>query len=123
MIIMAESLTLDKSKDFAIRIVKLYKYLCNNKREFVMSKQLLRSGTSIGANISEALYGVSRKDFLAKVFISLKECAETKYWLELLYKSDYLSESEFLSINNDCTELIKLLTSIVKTTRQNDLDR
>ena len=123
MIIMAESLTLDKSKDFAIRIVKLYKYLCNNKREFVMSKQLLRSGTSIGANISEALYGVSRKDFLAKVFISLKECAETKYWLELLYKSDYLSESEFLSINNDCTERIKLLTSIVKTTRQNDLDR
>ena len=120
---MAESLTLDKSKDFAIRIVKLYKYLCNNKREFVMSKQILRSGTSIGANISEALYGVSRKDFLAKVFISLKECAETKYWLELLYKSDYLSESEFLSINNDCTELIKLLTSIVKTTRQNDLDR
>jgi len=120
---MAESLTLDKSKDFAIRIVKLYKYLCNNKREFVLSKQLLRSGTSIGANTSEALYGVSRKDFLAKVFISLKECAETKYWLELLYKSDYLSESEFLSINNDCTELIKLLTSIVKTTRQNDLDR
>ena len=89
---MADSLTLDKSKDFAIRIVKLYKYLCNDKREFVMSKQLLPSGTSIGANISEALYGISRKDFLSKVYISLKECSETKYWLELLYKTEYLSE-------------------------------
>jgi len=78
---MAESLTFDKSKEFAIRIVKLYKYLCNEKHEFVMSKQLLRSGT----NLSEALYGISRKDFLAKTSISLKECAETRYWLELLY--------------------------------------
>ena len=120
---MADSLTLDKSKDFAIRIVKLYKYLCNDKREFVISKQLLRSGTSIGANISEALYGISRKDFLSKVYISLKECSETKYWLELLYKTEYLSENEFISINSDCAELMKLLTSIVKTTRQNNLDK
>ena len=116
---MAESLTLDKSKEFAIRIVKLYKYLCDDKREFILSKQLLRSGTSIGANLSEALYGVSRSDFLAKVFISLKECAETRYWLELLYKTDYLTDIEFTSIDNDCTELMKLLTSIVKTTREN----
>lgn len=116
---MAESLTLDKSKEFAIRIVKLYKYLCDDKHEFVMSKQLLRSGTSIGANLSEALYGVSRSDFLAKTFISLKECAETKYWLELLNKTDYLTDNEFVSIDNDCTELMKLLTSIVKTTREN----
>ena len=84
-----------------------------------MSKQLLRCGTSIGANLSEALYGISRNDFLSKVYISLKECAETKYWLELLNKTDYLSDSEFKSIDDDCTELIKLLTSIVKTTRQN----
>ncbi|MBR2146240.1 MAG: four helix bundle protein [Muribaculaceae bacterium] len=116
---MAESLTLDKSKDFAIRIVKLYKYLRDDKHEFILSKQLLRSGTSIGANLSEALYGVSRSDFLAKVFISLKECAETRYWLELLYKTDYLTDIEFTSIDNDCTELMKLLTSIVKTTREN----
>lgn len=120
---MAESLTLNKSKDFTIRIIKLHKYLCNDKREFVLSKQLLRSGTSIGANLSEALYAVSRKDFLSKAFISLKECAETKYWLELLYKTDYLSDNEFTSIYNDCIELLKLLTSIVRTTRQNDQDK
>ena len=117
---MAESVTLDKSKDFAIRIVNLYKYLCNEKREFIMSKQILRCGTSIGANLSEAICGISRNDFLAKVFISLKECAETRYWLELLNKTDYLSDSEVKSIDNDCTELIKLLTSTIKTTRRND---
>ena len=98
-------MTLDKSKEFAIRIVKLYKYLRDDKHEFILSKQLLRSGTSIGANLSEALYGVSRSDFLAKVFISLKECAETRYWLELLYKTDYLTDIEFTSIDNDCTVL------------------
>ena len=113
-------MTLDKSKEFAIRIVRLYKYLCKEKREFVMSKQLMRCGTSIGANLSEAIYGVSRNDFLAKVYISLKECAETKYWLDILYETGYLSDNEYDSINNDCTELIKLLTSTVKTTRQND---
>lgn len=116
---MADSLTLDKCKDFAIRIVRLYKYLCDEKHEYVMSKQLLRCGTSIGANLSEALYGISRNDFLAKAYISLKECAETKYWLEILNRTDYLSVNEFESIDNDCTELIKLLTSIVKTTKQN----
>ena len=117
---MAESLTLEKSKEFAIRIVKLHKYLRDEKHEFIMSKQLLRCGTSVGANLSEALYGISRKDFLAKTSISLKECAETKYWLELLYKTDYLSDSEYNSINSDCLELIKLLSSTIITTRQND---
>ena len=117
---MADSVTFDKSKEFAIRIVRLYKYLQNEKREYIMSKQLLRSGTSIGANLSEAIYGVSRGDFLAKVYISLKECSETKYWLELLNKTGYLSDSEFNSISEDCTALIKLLTSTVKTTREND---
>lgn len=117
---MADSVTLDKSKDFAIRIVKLYKYLREDKREYVMSKQLLRCGTSIGANLTEALYGISRKDFLAKVSISLKECAETKYWLELLNRTEYLNDNEFKSIFDDCTELIKLLASTVITTRKND---
>ena len=113
---MGKSVTLDKSKVFAVRIVRLYKYLCDEKHEFVLSKQLLRSGTSIGANLSEALYGISRKDFLSKVYISLKECAETKYWFELLYSTEYLSDLEYKSIDADCTELVKLLTSITKTT-------
>ena len=110
-----DSVTLDKSKNFAIRIVRLYQYLCTEKKEFVLSKQLLRSGTSIGANLAEAIYGMSDKDFLSKMYISLKECAETKYWLELLFKTDYLTEQQYQSINEDCTELIKLLTSSAKT--------
>lgn len=117
---MADSLTLEKSKDFAIRIVNLYRYLTAEKREYIMSKQLLRCGTSIGANLSEALYGVSRNDFIAKVFIALKETAETEYWLELLNKTGYLSDAEYDSINDDCKELIKLLTSIAKTSRDNN---
>lgn len=110
-----DSVTLDKSKNLAIRIVRLYQYLSTEKKEFVLSKQLLRSGTSIGANLAEAIYGISEKDFLSKVYISLKECAETKYWLELLFKTNYLTEQQYQSINEDCTELIKLLTSSAKT--------
>ena len=110
-----DSVTLDKSKNFAIRIVRLYQYLCTEKKEFVLSKQLLKSGTSIGANLAEAIYGISDKDFLSKMYISLKECAETKYWLELVFKTDYLTEQQYQSINEDCTELIKLLTSSAKT--------
>lgn len=110
-----DSVTLDKSKNFAIRIVRLYQYLSTEKKEFVLSKQLLRSGTSIGANLAEAIYGISENDFLSKVYISLKECAETKYWLELLFKTNYLTEQQYQSINEDCTELIKLLTSSAKT--------
>ncbi|MBD5418833.1 MAG: four helix bundle protein [Bacteroides sp.] len=109
------SVTLDKSKNFAIRIVRLYQYLSGEMKEYVLSKQMLRSGTSIGANLSEAIYGISEKDFLSKVYISLKECAETKYWLELLFKTDFLSEVQYRSIDDDCTELIKLLTSTAKT--------
>ena len=115
--------TLTKSKLFAIRIVRLYQFLTSEKKEFVLSKQVLRSGTSIGANLSEAIYGISKKDFLSKVFISLKECAETLYWLELLYKTSYLSEEEFNSLNEDCTELVKLFTAIAKTTSSNLVDR
>jgi four helix bundle protein len=107
-----------KSKKFAIRIVNLYKYLCNNKKEYVLSKQLLRSGTSIGANLAEAEYGISEKDFLAKVYISLKECAETLYWLELLFQTDYLTETEYNSINEEALELLKMLKATTKTLTQ-----
>lgn len=106
----------EKSKVFAIRIIRLYKYLCSEKQEYVLSKQLLRSGTSIGANVSESLCGISKKDFLAKMYIAFKECVETQYWLELLSETEFLSKNEFESINNDCEELRKLLSSITKST-------
>jgi four helix bundle protein len=104
-----------KSKRFAVRIVNLYKYLCDEKREFVLSKQLLRSGTSIGANLAEAEYGVSEKDFLAKVYISLKEAAETVYWLDILFETNYLSLQEYESVKGDCEEILKMLKSTTKT--------
>ena len=107
-----------KSKQFALRIIKLYSYLKEDKGEYVMSKQMLRSGTSIGANIAEAECGISKDDFLAKYYISFKECSETKYWLELLHESGFISDREFESIYADCIELLKLLTSITKTTRE-----
>ena len=103
---------------FAIRIVKLYRYLCDEKKEWVLSKQLLRSGTSIGANIVEAQAAVSRKDFLAKMYVSFKECCETEYWLELLHDTDYLNDDEFESISQDNLALRKLLSSITLTTSQ-----
>ena len=108
-----------KSEDFAVRIVDLYKYLVANKMEYVMSKQLLRSGTSIGANINEALCGISRKDFLSKMYIAFKECNETKYWITLLYRTDYIKEKEKSSIMSDCEELLRMLSSITKTTSSN----
>ena len=107
-----------KSFRFAIRIVNLYKYLRKEKKEFVLSKQLLRSGTSIGANVAESQQGQSRADFVAKLNISLKEAAETDYWLRLLHATDYLSDEEYLSVHNDCRELEKMLTAIFKTTKQ-----
>ena len=108
-----------KSKAFAIRIIRLYRYLIETKKEYVLSKQLLRSGTSIAANICEALCGVSKKDFLSKMHISFKECVETQYWLDLLAETDYLSKSEYDSISSDCEELRKLLSSITKSTNEN----
>ena len=106
-----------KSKKFAVRIVKLYKYLCNDKSEFVLSKQLLRSGTSIGANIAESECAISEKDFLSKIYIALKECSETIYWLELLYETDYLSLSELESVKSDCIEIKKILSATTKTVK------
>ena len=105
----------DKSLAFAKRIVQLYKYLCEEKKEFILSKQVLRSGTSIGANVAEAECGISRRDFAAKMYIAFKECAQTSYWLELLLTGDYISKSEYLSLQKDCEELRKILSSITKT--------
>ena len=104
-----------KSFDFSIRIVRLYNYLCEDKKELVMSKQLLRCGTSIGANVKEAIRGQSKADFSAKMCIALKEANESHYWIRLLYKIDFLTEQEFNSIENDIIELIKILSSICKT--------
>lgn len=108
----------DKSKFFAIRIVRAYKYLTVEKNEYVLSKQLLRSGTSIGANVKEAIRGQSKPDFYSKLNIALKEASETEYWLEILYETEYIDKKLFDSINSDCQELIKLLVSITKTQKQ-----
>ena len=103
-----------KSKAFALRILKMYKYLNSEKREFVLSRLVLKSGTSIGANIREAHRGQSEPDFYAKLNIALKEADETAYWLELLYEGEYLRKEQFNSIYRDCEELIRLLVSILK---------
>jgi len=104
---------------FTLRIIKLHKYLIGEKKEYVMSKQVYKSGTSIGANITEALYGESKKDFIHKMSIALKEANETEYWLVSLHQSNYLTEKQFESIKSDCLELIKLLTSIIFTSKKN----
>ncbi len=107
-----------KSFDFAVRIVNLYKHLTNEMKEFVLSKQLLRSGTSIGANVAEAQKAQTKPDFNAKMNIALKEANETEYWLKLLYKTEYLTEKEFNSIENDIKEIIAILVSICKKTNK-----
>ena len=112
---MKDNVILEKSMDFSIRIVSLYKSLCSEKNEFTMSKQLLRSGTSIGANAHEAHNGQSNKDCLAKMYIALKEATETEYWLILLMHTEYLEKEQGNSILSDCVELKKILTAIIKT--------
>ena len=107
----------EKSRLFAVRIVRLYQYLCHEKREFTLSKQLLRCGTSIGANISEASCAFSQREFLAKMYIAFKESNETLYWLRLLHDTEYLTPAEYHSVKADCEELHKMLSSITKTTR------
>lgn len=116
---MKENIIKDKSFAFALRVVKLYQFLCDSKKEYVLSKQILRSGTSIGANIRESEHGQSKADFIHKLSISLKEANETDYWLELLYKSDYLEEKLYFSLKQDCEEILKILTAIIKTSRNN----
>ena len=107
----------DKSYNFALRIIKAYKYLTTEKKEFVLSKQLLRSGTAIGAMVREAKFAQSRADFINKLSIGLKEANETLYWLELLSDAEYIDEKTFVSIHNDANELTSILVSIVKTTK------
>ena len=114
---MKKNILKDKSFDFAIRIVKLYKYLCEEKKEYIMSKQLMRSGTSIGAMVREAEFAESKSDFVHKMAIAQKEINETLYWLELLNASEYLTIQQFESINIDATEIIKLITSSIKTAK------
>jgi len=109
------NIALEKSRKFAIRIYNLYKYLCEEKHEYILAKQLLRSGTSIGANLTEAQYAVSRKEFSSKTSISLKECAETEYWLDLLKETGVLAPSEYDSIIIDCKDILHILISTVKT--------
>lgn len=108
-----------KSKDFALRIINMYKYLCAEKREYVMSKQVLRSGTSIGANVREGVRGQTKPDFIAKMSVAQKEAEETCYWLELLYESGYINKSIFESMYRDNLEINRILASIILTARQN----
>ena len=115
---MRNSALKDKSFKFAVRIVNLNKHLCADKKEFVISKQVLRSGTSVGAMIREAEQAESKADFVHKLAIAQKEINETLYWLELMQATEYLSDKEFESINTDAIELIKLLTTSIKTTKQ-----
>ena len=106
----------NKTKAFALRIIQLYKFLTEKKREFIISKQIIRSGTSIGANVKEAIRGQSKADFHAKMNIALKEASETEYWLELLVESDYITQAQFDNIYKDIEEILRILVTIVKKT-------
>lgn len=116
---MKENVVKNKSFLFAVRVVKLYQFLCEQKREFVLSKQLLRSGTSVGAMVREAEHAETKNDFKHKMGIAQKEINETIYWLELLKETDYLTQEQFESINADAIEIIKLITSIIKSVKAN----
>ena len=111
----SENILLVKSKSFAIRIIRLYQFLSLEKKEFVLSKQLLRSGTSIGANAKEASRGQSRADFASKISVSLKEASESEYWLDLLYETEYISREEYTSLQQDLSEIIRILMSISRS--------
>lgn len=115
-----QSIVGEKSLAFGKRITKCYRYLKDKKKETVMSKQLLRCGTSIGANVREGLYAQSRKDFISKLNIALKEAGETDYWLDVIHSAEYFTDDEYTSLKDDNDELLKLLTSIIKTTKERD---
>jgi len=117
-IIISSGALLGKSKNFSVRVINLYKHLTTNKKEYVLSKQLLRSGTGVGANLAEAEYAISERDFLSKVYIALKESAETVFWLELLFQTKYLTEKEYNSVNSEALELLKMLKATTKTMNQ-----
>ena len=113
-----ESPAKEKSKAFAIRVVNLYKYLVDTYKDYTIAKQVLRSGTSIGANLAEAECAISRNDFASKVYIALKECSETRFWLELLYKTDNIDKKSYESINADCQELMRMLSASTITLKK-----
>lgn len=117
---MSKSIIKEKSFTFSIRIIKLYKYLNETKKEYILSKQLLRSGTAVGALVREAQNGESTKDFIHKLAIAQKECDESIYWLELLKETDYISQNEFDSINLSAFELLKMIRSAIMTTKKNN---
>ena len=108
----------EKSRRFAVRVVRLYRFLREEKKEYVLSRQLLRSGTSIGANLAEADYAMSKSDFLAKTYISLKEASETLYWLDILHRTEYLTDEQYDSLFDDAEELRRMLSSITKSTKE-----
>ena len=114
---MKNNIIKDKSFNFSLRVVQLYKFLCDEKKEYVMSKQVLRSGTAIGALVRESEHAESRLDFIHKLSIALKEANETEYWLDLLFQSEYIAKESFESIQKDIHEILKLLISIVKTSK------
>ena len=116
---MKENILIDKSMDFAARIIKLQRYLVKDKKETIISKQIVRSGTSIGANINEANYGQSKADFISKLHIALKETAETEYWLRLLVKAELLTAEEGENLLKDCLELKRVLISSINTAKKN----
>jgi four helix bundle protein len=116
---MKENVIKDKSFAFALRIVKLYKFLCENKKEYVLSKQLLRSGTAVGALIREAEHAESKADFIHKIAIAQKEANETEYWIELLFRSEYIDENAYQSVKTDVQELNKIIASIIITSKKN----
>ncbi len=114
---MTDKTILLKSKKFAIKIITFYKKIIEEKNDYIISKQLLRSGTSIGANVTEAEVSISKKEFLSKMYIAFKECAETKYWLDILKETNYISQNDYDELIKDCNELYRLLAAITKTTR------
>lgn len=116
---MKGNLIAEKTVDFAVRIVKFYKYLCDEKKEYVLSKQILRSGTSIGANVRESKNAQSKPDFISELNIALKEADETQYWLEILVKSDLIKEDQVARLNADLKEIIAILVTSIKTLREN----
>ncbi len=115
---MEENTVLYKSKQFALRVINLYRYLTKEQSEFILSKQVLRSGTSIGANIREADCAQSKADFFAKMYVAYKEASETKYWLELLHESGYIGDREFDSVYDDCNEIYMMLSAITKKQKE-----
>jgi four helix bundle protein len=117
MVEIKKNIVKDKSYKFALRIIKLYKYLCDEKKEYVLSKQLLRSGTSVGANVEEAIGGISKKDFLNKMFTAYKEARETNYWINLLRDSEYIEVKAADSLQADCEEILKIIGKIISTSK------